>query len=95
MHAGERPGRAVHAIDAHAAALLVGEIDEVASGVKAVVPRAYELPLLYPERRVRRQTAALRAEPELGNEIGAGVVLRRFEDVVLQTGNVRDEGETV
>ena len=95
MHGRERAGRAVHAIDTNAAALLIGEIDKIPSGVKAVVSRAHELCLLHPEWRVGRQSAALRVEPELRDEIGAGIVLRRFEDIVLQAGDVRDEGEAV
>ena len=63
--------------------------------MKAVVPWAYELPLRHVEWRVGRQAAALRVEPELRDEVGAGIVLRRFEDIVLQAGDVRDEGEAV
>ena len=63
--------------------------------MEAVVPRTHQFPLLDPERRIGCQPAAPCIEPELGDEIGAGVVFRRFQDIVLQPGDVWDEGEAI
>ena len=95
LHGRQRAGRRVQAIDADAAPLLVGEIDEVPIGMKAVVAGTDQFRLLDTRRRVRGQTAGFRIEPELRDEIRAGDVLRRFENVVLDARDVRDKGEAV
>jgi len=59
LHARERTRRTVEAIEADAAALLIGEIDEVPSRMEAVVARADEVRLLDPGRRIGCQTAGI------------------------------------
>ena len=75
--------------------MLVREIDEVQARVEAVVPRTHQFPLLDPERRIGCQPAAPCIEPELGDEIGAGDVLRRLQHIVLDAGDVRHKDEAV
>ena len=63
--------------------------------MKAIVARAEAFGRLDPERRIGGQAAGFRIEPELHDHIGAGVVLRRLQDVVVEPGDVRHKGEPV
>ena len=48
-----------------------------------------------PERRIGAQTPGFRFEPKLQDDIRAGVVARWLQYIVLNAGDVRDEGEAV
>ncbi len=61
----------------------------------AVVARPQGLRRLNPERRIGAETAGLRIEPELHDDIGAGVIARRLQDIVLDAGDVWHKGEAV
>src|SRR5947207_14728530 len=76
-------------IGGDAAALFVGKIHDVETRVMDVVTRTNEIPLFNPRRRIRTQPAALRVEAVLQDNVGARIVLRRLQHVVLKAGDVR------
>jgi hypothetical protein len=63
--------------------------------MKAIMARTEAFAGLDPERRIGGQTAALGVEFELENQIRAGVVARRLQNVVVEAGDVRHEGEFI
>ena len=95
FHGGESAGSAIDAVGRHAAPLLVGEIGEIERGMEAIVPRPDRPGRVERERRVGAQPSGGRVEPKLRDEIRAGDVLRRLQDVVVLPGDMRHEGEAV
>jgi hypothetical protein len=47
------------------------------------------------ERRVGAQTAGLGVEPHLPNRIGARALPQRFQDIIVEAGDVGHEGKLV
>src|SRR5262249_17879557 len=83
LHGGQRPRGAIDAVGRDATPLLVREVCAVERGMKAEVTRPDGFARLELRRRVGAEAPAGRIEAELRDEIGAGDVLRRLEDVVL------------
>jgi hypothetical protein len=95
LHRRESACRPVQAIAGYAAALLVREVDEIEARMETIVAWAEASGRFDPEWRIGGQMAGLRIEPELRNKIGAGIILGRLQDIVVEAGDVRHKGELV
>ena len=60
-----------------------------------IVSRSQALRRFDPERRIGAETSSLRIKPELQDDIGARVVARRLQHIVLKAGDVRHKAEAV
>src|SRR6516164_958626 len=92
LYSGEGAFCGVNTIAGNTAALLVGEIDEILGGMKAIVAGTQAFCWLDLERRIGGQMAGIYVELELQNHIGARSLPRRFQDVVVETGDMRHKG---
>ena len=64
--------------------------------MEAVMARTYEVRLFDPRSGVFGcHTAAFRVKPEMRDKIGAGVVFRRLQNVVLKARDMRHESKAV
>src|SRR5216684_5736372 len=95
LYSGEGARCSVQAIARNTAALLVRKVDEILSGMKTKVARTNGFRRLDPEGRIGGQMTSTRVELELQNHIRAGEPLRRFQDVIVETGDVRYERKAV
>src|SRR5258708_4607362 len=92
---GAGPRFSVQAIARNTAGLLVPKVDEILSGMKTKVARSNGFRRLDRKGRIRGQMTSRRVELELQNHIRAGEPLRRFKDVIIETGDVRHERKAV
>src|SRR5947209_16740898 len=60
-----------------------------------VVAGSDEIPLLHAVWRIRAQPTGLSVEPVLQDHVGAGIIFRRLQHIVLDAGNMRHKGEAV
>src|SRR5215471_7995805 len=93
LHRREGAVCAVEPVGGEAATLLVREVDDVETGVMDVVAGSDEISLLDAMWRIRAQPTSLSAEAVLQDHIGAGIVFRRLQHIVLDAGDMRHKGE--
>src|SRR4029077_21011892 len=85
----------VQTIAGNTAALLIGKVDDILRRMKAIVARPEAFRLLHPKRRIWSEIAGLGIEPELHDHIGTRVILWRFEDIIVEAGDVRYKGKPI
>ena len=91
----ERARRRIQPLARDAAALLIGEIDEIEGRMKTQVAWTEAFRRRDLQWRTGRQTTRLRVEPELENHVGSGIVARWLQHIVIEPGDVRYKGKTV
>src|SRR5689334_5924560 len=95
LHGRESALCAIDPVRGDAAALLVREIDDVETRVMDIVTRSDEIPLFNAMWRIRTEPTSLSIEPILQDHVGAGIVFRRLQHIVLDAGDMRHKGEAV
>src|SRR6266851_7738462 len=95
LHGRESAVCAVDPVRGDAAALLVREVDDVETRVMDIVTRSDEIPLFNAMWRIRAQPTGLSVEPILQDHVGAGIIFRRLQHIVLDAGDMRHKGEAV
>src|SRR6516225_1064306 len=84
LHGGESACRRVQTIAGDTGALFVGEVDDVLSGMKAIVAGAEAFCRLDPKWRIRGQPAVLRVEFELEYDVGTVIFLDGLQNVIVE-----------
>src|SRR6202048_2346440 len=95
LHGRESSVCAVDPVRGDAAALLVREVDDVETRVMDIVTRSDEIPLFNAMWRIRAQPTGLSVEAVLQDHVGAGIIFRRLQHIVLDAGDMRHKGEAV
>src|SRR6266403_3299225 len=95
LHGREGAVRVVKPVGGDAAALLVREVDDVETRMMDVVAGSDEVPLFNAMWRIGAQPTGLSVEAVLQDHVGAGIIFRRLQHIVLDAGDMRHKGEAV